>query len=51
MPSSESLESRELRRTELARLIAELGDLSGGSITATSGMCGKANCQCHQPKG
>lgn len=49
--SSEILQSLELRREQLARQIAALGDLRGGSITATSGKCGKANCQCHQPKG
>jgi hypothetical protein len=44
-----SLPSLEQRRTQIADQIAVLGDLRSGSITATSGRCGKPNCHCHQP--
>ena len=47
MPVSESLEILEQRRTDIANQIAALGDLRGGSITPTSGRCGKPNCHCH----
>lgn len=39
----------ELRRQAITQQIAELGDLRAGSITSTSGRCGKAGCRCHQP--
>src|SRR5271170_1421376 len=45
----QSLSDLELRREVLAQRIAELGDLRPGSITATSGRCGKPECHCHQP--
>jgi hypothetical protein len=32
----------------IAQRIAELGDLRPGSITSTSGRCGKTECHCHQ---
>src|SRR5262245_38761157 len=48
MPS-QSLESLEERRIQIAQEMAALGDLRCGSITATSGRCGKPNCRCHQP--
>jgi hypothetical protein len=47
MPNS--LADLELRRERLAQRIAELGDLRPGSITGTSGRCGKPECHCHQP--
>lgn len=50
MTNSKSLESMEQQRTNLANQIAALGDLRGGSITSTSGRCGKANCHCHRDK-
>ncbi|MSV36340.1 MAG: hypothetical protein EXQ47_12200 [Bryobacterales bacterium] len=50
MPIFKSLESLEQRRTDIASQIAALGDLRGGSITATTGRCGKPTCHCHQPK-
>ena len=46
---SDSLEDLESRRADLVRQIAGLGDLRSGSISATSGRCGKPNCRCHQP--
>src|SRR5712691_11691821 len=50
MTISKSLESREQQRATIANQIAALGDLRCGSITSTSGRCGKPNCHCHQPK-
>ena len=45
-----SLESLEDQRANIASQIAALGDLRAGSITSTTGRCGKPNCHCHQPK-
>src|SRR5258707_1720512 len=45
----QSLSDLEQRRELIARRLAELGDLRPGSITATSGRCGKPECHCHQP--
>jgi hypothetical protein len=39
----------ERRRVAIVRQISQLGDLRPGSITATSGRCGKPSCHCHQP--
>lgn len=44
----ESLDQLESRRETIARQFAELGDLRPGSITPTSGRCGKPTCRCHQ---
>ena len=44
-----SLDELELRRREIAQHIALLGDLRAGSVTSTSGRCGKPGCRCHQP--
>jgi hypothetical protein len=44
-----SLSDLEQRREVIAQRIAELGDLRTGSITGTSGRCGKPKCHCHQP--
>ena len=49
MSISNSLESLEQRRTSIANQIAVLGDLRCGSITSTTGRCGKSTCHCHQP--
>jgi len=46
---TKSLAEFELRRQAIAQQIAELGDLRAGSITSTSGRCGKPGCRCHQP--
>jgi len=51
MPISKSLESLDQQRASIAHQIATLGDLRSGSVTSTSGRCGKPNCHCHQPKG
>ena len=45
-----SLEALEQQRIDIAARIAALGDLRCGSITSTTGRCGKPNCHCHQPK-
>ena len=45
----DSLSELEQRRDAIARQIAELGDLRAGSISNTSGRCGKPNCRCHRP--
>ena len=50
MAIPESLESLEQQRANIANQIAALGDLRCGSITSTTGRCGKPNCHCHQPK-
>ena len=44
----DSLSDLEQRRELLAQRMAELGDLRPGSITGTSGRCGKPECHCHQ---
>jgi hypothetical protein len=44
-----SLSELEERRNAIAQRIAELGDLRAGSISNTSGRCGKPNCRCHRP--
>src|ERR1017187_472224 len=50
MTTPKSLEFLEHQRVNIATQIAALGDLRCGSITSTSGRCGKPNCYCHQPK-
>ena len=50
MSVPKSLESLEQQRANIANEIAALDDLRGGSITSTSGRCGKPTCHCHQPK-
>ena len=44
-----SLAELEERRNAIAQRIAALGDLRPGSVSNTSGRCGKSNCRCHQP--
>lgn len=44
----ESLVDLEGRRAAVQVQIAQLGDMRSGSITATSGCCGNANCHCHR---
>jgi hypothetical protein len=46
---SDSLQELESRRANLVKQFARLGDLRSGSISNTSGRCGKPNCRCHQP--
>ena len=45
----QSLAELEQRREATAQRIAQLGDFRPGSITNTSGRCGKPSCHCHQP--
>jgi hypothetical protein len=45
----DSLQELESRRAGLVKQIAGLGDLRSGSISDTSGRCGKPNCRCHKP--
>lgn len=49
MPTTTSLDSLQQRRAQLAAQLAALGDLRSGSITPTSGRCGKPTCHCHRP--
>jgi hypothetical protein len=49
MMTPRSLEALEHQRAQITHQIAALGDLRSGSITSTSGRCGKPNCHCHQP--
>jgi hypothetical protein len=49
MMMPKSLESLAQRRVQITDQIAALGDLRCGSITSTTGRCGKPNCHCHQP--
>jgi len=44
-----SLAELEQRRETIAQQIAQLDDLRPGSVTSTSGRCGKPGCRCHQP--
>ena len=44
-----SLQDLEARRLDILQQFAVLGDLRSGSISNTSGRCGKPNCHCHQP--
>ena len=46
---SDSLEQLQQQRTQIIHQISELGDLRPGSITSTSGRCGKPSCRCHRP--
>lgn len=39
----------EKQRTDLLKRIGSVGDLRRGSITATSGKCGKPTCHCAKP--
>lgn len=49
MMMPKSLESLAQRRVQITDQFAALGDLRCGSITSTTGRCGKPNCHCHQP--
>jgi hypothetical protein len=44
-----TLDDFEQRRRQIAQQITQLGDLRAGSVTSTSGRCGKPTCRCHQP--
>jgi hypothetical protein len=44
-----SIEDLEQRRSGILLRLNDLADFRPGSITATSGRCGKPNCRCHLP--
>ena len=44
-----SIADLEERRDTIAQQITQLGDLRPGSVSSTSGRCGKPDCRCHQP--
>ena len=46
---SDSLPVLLQQRNSVLRAILSLGDFRSGSITTTSGKCGKPNCRCHRP--
>jgi hypothetical protein len=45
----QSLEDLEQQRSAIVHQLTGLGDFRPGSITTTSGRCGKPNCRCHLP--
>jgi hypothetical protein len=45
----DSLAALEQQRSTILIQILQLGDFRSGSITTTTGRCGKPNCRCHQP--
>jgi hypothetical protein len=45
----DSLPVLERQKAEVLRRMAGLGDLRRGSITTTSGKCGKPTCHCAKP--
>ena len=45
----ESLATLEQQRAALLSQILGLGEFRSGSITTSSGRCGRPNCRCHQP--
>jgi predicted oxidoreductase len=45
----DSLAQLEQQRSELFHQIAQLGDFRRGSVTPTSGKCGKPTCHCARP--
>src|SRR5271157_3102802 len=49
MMKPKSLEALEQKRGQVTDQIAALADLRCGSITSTTGRCGKPNCRCHRP--
>ena len=46
---SDSLPPLLQQRDSILRAIISLGDFRSGSITPTSGKCGKKSCRCHRP--
>jgi hypothetical protein len=49
LPLPDALPDLESRRSEILKQLARLGDFRSGSISNTSGRCGKPNCHCHRP--
>jgi hypothetical protein len=46
---TDSLSTLEAQRAQTQLQISRLGDMRSGSISGTSGRCGKPTCHCHQP--
>jgi len=46
---TDSLFTLEAQRAQTQLQISRLGDMRSGSISGTSGRCGKPTCHCHQP--
>jgi hypothetical protein len=46
---TESLTVLEQQRTAILQHMAQLPDFRSGSITTTTGTCGKPTCRCHKP--
>lgn len=46
---SVSVSDLETRRSQLLNQLGKLGDLRSGSISSTTGRCGKPSCRCHRP--
>jgi hypothetical protein len=46
---SQSLTDLEQQRNAILQQILRLPDFRSGSITTTSGTCGKPSCRCHRP--
>jgi hypothetical protein len=46
---AQTLAEWEHRRQAICHQLGQLGDLRPGSITSTSGRCGKPECRCHRP--
>ena len=44
-----SLSDLQAQRAQLLHHLGNLGDLRSGSISNTTGRCGKSNCRCHRP--
>lgn len=45
----QSLDDLEQQRSAILHRLTDLDDFRPGSLTTTSGRCGKANCRCHRP--
>ena len=45
----QSIQDLEQQRSLIARQLSDLGDFRPGSISTTTGRCGKPNCRCHRP--
>src|SRR5882672_2444442 len=44
-----SLGDLEQQRSAIVKQLTDLDDFRPGSISTTSGRCGKPNCRCHRP--
>jgi hypothetical protein len=46
---SQSIGDLEQKRSAIVHQLSDLADFRPGSITTTSGRCGKPSCRCHRP--